>query len=615
MRLLFVLKGLALVRHFDETLTLLADAGHQIVLAPTKFGDEELLPSSLATHANCSVVAGSPKRHEARNTTSILRHARDYLRYQDPALIGATANRRRALSNLARVVSHGTRDLANDGHEPTVPLNRHEVRRLRETFDELEQLLPSDPSFEQFIAAQQPDVMLITPLVSFGGLQSDFVKAARRLGIPSACLVFSWDNLTNKGVMHERPDRTFVWNETQRQEAITLHRVPADTVVATGAPRFDPFFRRTVSMTREAFCQSLGLDPSAKLIGYLGSSPIVSVREPEFTTRWIEALRQSDNPQLRNAQVVLRPHPRAKTVWTEHPRFADRGPSSHHGQGLAVTRPKSATGDQGLFDTLFHVDAVVGLNTTAELEAGILGKPVYTITVPEFATGQAGSHHFHYLLRNNGGFVECANGLEQHLDQLADGLAGRFDRQGIHDFIEQFLRPRGFDTPVGPVFADEIEQWAREAVAHPVEGTAASASRPKEPSASRPVLSDAAATTPDKVQIVYNKAPLFIFARHTPSGNCSSRRASRRPGRSSGSTRMCRRGTWSTISARMLGCSRSSRPPTSKVTVPSWRLSLATRILLDSARTFGSTASRGSSFHCRCRSPTGQACSAFGTRR
>ena len=122
-----------------------------------------------------------------------------------------------------------------------VSLNGHEVNRLRKAFSQLEALIPPDPGIMQFMTAHRPDVLLVTPLVSFGGLQSDFVKAARALGIPSACPVFSWDNLSNKGMMHERPDRTFVWNELQRQEAIELHGVDAGTVVATGAPRFDSF--------------------------------------------------------------------------------------------------------------------------------------------------------------------------------------------------------------------------------------------------------------------------------------------------------------------------------------------------------------------------------------
>lgn len=511
MRILFVLKGLALVRHFHTVVAHLADAGHQVILAPTKFGDEELLPATLASHPNCSVLSKSVKRADALNTVAILRGARDYLRYQEPALAGAEANRRRALAHLVRVVSHGTRELPDDLPDRLVPLNRHEVRRLREAFDEIEGFIPTDRRFEQFIASQRPDVVLITPLVSFGGLQSDFVKAARALRIPSACLVFSWDNLSNKGVMHERPDQTFVWNEVQRREAIELHQVAPEAVVATGAPRFDPFYEMTSSETRAAFCERLGLDADKRLVVYLGSSPIVSPHEPVFADRWLQALRVSAAPALRDAQIVIRPHPRVTYDWPEHPQFVTAQPDGR-ALGLAITDSRSAVGDQTLFDTLYHADAVVGLNTTAELEAGVLGKPVYTIRATEFAAGQTGSYHFYHLLREHGGFVECADTLDQHLTQLAEGLAGRFDPEAVRSFTAQFLRPHGRDTPVSPLLASEIERWAERVTAASTATRSGASAAVKHTDARRPVNPEPLAPDePVKTQVVYDRHPLFIL--------------------------------------------------------------------------------------------------------
>jgi hypothetical protein len=44
------------------------------------------------------------------------------------------------------------------------------------------------------------------PLVTFESYQTDYVKAAHRLGIPVIFIPFSWDNLTNKGLMRVLPD-------------------------------------------------------------------------------------------------------------------------------------------------------------------------------------------------------------------------------------------------------------------------------------------------------------------------------------------------------------------------------------------------------------------------
>ena len=511
MRILFVLKGLVLVRHFDDVLARLADRGHEVLLAPIKFGDDELLPDLLANHPNCSVVSETTKRAELLPSVPMLRYLRDYLRYQEPALADAGANRRRALDHLVRSVSNGTRTLPDDLPDMLLPLNRQEARRIRKWFDDIEHLVPPDPRVAQFIAAQRPDVMLITPLVSFGGTQSDFVKAARGLGIPTGCPVFSWDNLTNKGVMHERPDRTWVWNEMQRREAIDLHGVAPEAVVATGAPRFDPFFQMTPSTDRDRFCAALGLDPTRRLVAYLGSSPMVSPREPAFAQRWMEALRASATPELRDAQVVIRPHPRFKDTWNEHPRFRKKATPEQRYPGVAVHNPKSVVGDQPLFDLLVHADAVVGLNTTAELEAGIVGTPVYTVRAPELAAGQTGSHHFHYLLREHGGFVECANTIEEHLGQLAAGLTNGVDQERIRSFIEMFLRPRGLDRPAAPILADDIERWATEATGRASAGVAPSpdsaVAAPTVPTAPAPP----GAGQPEKKPLVYDPHPLFIY--------------------------------------------------------------------------------------------------------
>ena len=88
--------------------------------------------------------------------------------------------------------------------------------------------MPSEPYYELFIRSHAPDVILITPLIDFGSYQTDYVKSAHRLGIPIVFLPFSWDNLTNRGLVRIAPDRVLVWNEHQKREAVTYHDVPAD---------------------------------------------------------------------------------------------------------------------------------------------------------------------------------------------------------------------------------------------------------------------------------------------------------------------------------------------------------------------------------------------------
>ena len=87
----------------------------------------------------------------------------------------------------------------------------------------------SDGASTSSSRSQQPDLVLITPLIELGSPQLDYVRAARRLGIPSALCVGSWDHLSSKALIRVVPDAVMVWNETQRLEADRFHGIPPES--------------------------------------------------------------------------------------------------------------------------------------------------------------------------------------------------------------------------------------------------------------------------------------------------------------------------------------------------------------------------------------------------
>jgi hypothetical protein len=124
-----------------------------------------------------------------------------------------------------------------------------------------------------------------------------------------------------------------------------------------------------------------------------------------------------------------------------------------------VSERPGLNADQSLFDQLFHADAAVGLNTSAELEASILGTPVFTFEAGDDAPGQQGTTHFAYLLKENGGVVHHAATLEESLRDLERAVDGDVDRDAIRAFVESFLRPAGIEQPAGEVLVGELEAW------------------------------------------------------------------------------------------------------------------------------------------------------------
>jgi hypothetical protein len=438
--ILFLLGATSRIRNFDRAIVALADEGHTLRLTGRPRKGAFALPSKMG-HPRISGVENPTERVDAwRDVVDLLRGARDYVRYFDPRFAAATRIVRRA-----HEIAPAEFVLFCERH----PWVRRRWRLVSRFLALCEDLIPPDPGFEAFVREQQPDLILVTPLVTFESYQTDYVKIAHRLGIPIAFLPFSWDNLTNKGLMRILPDRVLVWNDTQAREAIELHGVPPDRVVVTGAARFDDFFERRPATTRDEFLAGYGLEPNRPMVLYLGSSQLTGPNEMELIQRWVESLRASDDEVLRGCNILIRPHPALMESWVDVDMSA-------HGR-VGISRQASRKADQHLFDSLSHAHAAVGLNTSAMLEAGIVGRPVHTLLIPGFDEGQRGTMHFQYLVEAHGGLATVARDLPEHLAQLAGVL-----RQppavvpGSRRFVEGFLRPHGIDKPVWPIMAAEM---------------------------------------------------------------------------------------------------------------------------------------------------------------
>jgi hypothetical protein len=321
----------------------------------------------------------------------------------------------------------------------------------------LEQSTRSAAAFEQYLRDQRPDVVVMTPLVVLKTAQLDLARAAMELGVRNVFAVASWDHLSSKAELTFQPQRTFVWNEIQRTEAVRWHGLDADDVTVTGSQVFDDWFVKTPSTTRVDFCARLGLRPERPIVLYVCSSLLEgSAPEAPFVIRWVQHLRSSRHTVLQESNILVRPHFRRRREW----RDIDLG-------GLANTAcwplegdaPADAEAKADYFDSLYHADAIVGLNTSAMIEGAIVGRPIHTILLPEFTESQEGTLHFHYLLNDSHGVLRATRSLDEHAADLAVTLERRdpnTDRSAR--FVRTFVRPCGLDTPATTRFVDELEK-------------------------------------------------------------------------------------------------------------------------------------------------------------
>jgi len=453
-KILFLARHYSYFRNFESVLRELTQRGHFVHLAVERGGTlgGVAMVEALAAEFQSLTYGEAPSRKadEWSWVVQRLRLGLDYLRYQHPVFDTAWKLRERSrertpgafvrIGSMARTLGAWSR------------------RFVTQALRGMERAVPEDPAIRGYLDSQCPDLLVLTPMVDLGSSQIEYLRAARALRAPTGLCVWSWDHLSSKALIREAPDRVFVWNATQKQEAITLHDVPADRVVVTGAQCFDWWFDRQPSRDAETFRREAGVASSPYLLWVCSALIHGSAPEAPFVRKWIDAVRRSGSSRLRTIPVLVRPHPSRQAEW-------DGIDLSALNAVIWGGNPVDARSRADYFDTLYYSAAVVGINTSAFIEAAILGRPVYTLAVPETADNQTGTVHFNYLLSTGGGLLEVARSFDEHLAQLDAALA--MPHPVIKPFVREFVRPHGLDVAATTRFVEAVESMETLTVAPP----------------------------------------------------------------------------------------------------------------------------------------------------
>jgi hypothetical protein len=468
-KILFVMRHPAAVRSLTSVLRMLDERGHRVHLA---FGglkpEAHKVLQRLADESRGLTFGGLPGRRSPGwkpgtiGWSSLARRLRvdsDYLRYLEPSYADAPALRARAEGNAHPLMRRAAR-VARVGGPGA-------ARALRSALEGVERCLEPPPHVVRFLTDFQPDVVLVTHLAR-DSVQADYVRAAKRLGLHSAYPVFSWDNLTNKGLVHEVPELVLVWNEIQATEAVELQGIPRAQVRVAGAWSYDHWFEWTPSRSREDFCLEVGLRADRPIVLYVCSSGFVARDEVSFVRRWLAALRAYGGA-LGEAGVIVRPHPRNASQWARV-SLDDRQATVWPQLG---EEPLELASRRNYFDSIHHAAAVVGINTSAQIESAIVGRPVHTVLAEEFRDTQQGTLHFRYLKADEFGHLHVGGTMEEHLDQLDQSLRGRVDDGRNERFLRTFVRPFGLEVGATPLYVEAIEELSARPAPLPDRGPAA----------------------------------------------------------------------------------------------------------------------------------------------
>lgn len=447
MRVLFSMRHLGSFRLYESVLRRLAANGHEIrILANRRdslgWGDTPavLLPDVPQIQWNWEETHPTAWLEFA----TAVRIWQDYLRYFEPTYQATPRLRSRAAERVPALLRWVTHSCLS------APAARRAFAGVLRT---VERALPYQAALDTLVELHRPDLVMLTPLLHLGSPQIELLRSARARGVKTALCVGSWDHLSSKALIRDMPHRVLVWNETQKDEAVRLHGVPPERVVVTGAQCYDQWFGRQPVRSRDVFCHRVGLQADRPYLLYVCSalfwgSPV----EAEFVRRWVQQLRESAHPELRSVGVLIRPHPARMDEWKE----IDLSP--FEGVALYGSNPMDDASKDDYFESLFYSRAVVGLNTSAFLEGAIVGRPAHTILLPEFHENQEGTLHFHYLFTVGGGVLVAGRSFQEHHAHLVASLQLPAGRPGANpEFVRQFIRPQGLDTPTTPTFCDAVE--------------------------------------------------------------------------------------------------------------------------------------------------------------
>jgi hypothetical protein len=449
MKVLFCALHFGYFRNFESVVVELARRGHRVHLAadePDVLGGQAIVERLAA--GSPAITFGFAPALDAEpwfRLATKLRIGADFVRFHEPEFASFRKTRLTLTNKVPRAVR-----LAMEGAAGRVPAFR---RLLGGSLRSLERLLPVSESSVRFLEEVNPDVVLLASVTAWRAPQLDHLRAARVQGRRTGLCVFSWDHLSSKALMRIPADRVFVWNDTQKHEAVTWHGIPEERIVVTGAQCYDQWFGRRPSRSRTEFCRALGLSPEHPVLLYVCSVMTPDPRESAFVLRWMEQIRQSGDPRLRSAGILVRPHPERMDEW-------DGVSLGRYGNAALFGRnPIDPDAQRDYFDSLYHSHAVVGLVTSAFLEAAVVGRAVHAPLLPEFQMYQEGVQHFRYLLEVEGGLLTVARTFDEHLRALTDSLVrpvGR-DERNVR-FVRAFVRPHGLERDATATFAASVEE-------------------------------------------------------------------------------------------------------------------------------------------------------------
>lgn len=299
-------------------------------------------------------------------------------------------------------------------------VSRHAVQRFVRFLD---RMLVRHACYGTAFDAHALDLIVVANIFEEGEVQ--FLREARRRGIPTIGFINSWDKTTARSGIRIVPDHFVVFNNQVRDELMRYHGIQERKIFAGGIPQYDRYVRGTVA-PRDDFFRTLGVDPAQRLIVY---SPLGGTF---WASDWqmIDVLHRSveEGRMGASAALLVRFPP---NEFVHEKDLASRPWLRYDYPGVRFSTTRGSDWDMTdaelarLTDTLHHMSLLICYASSISVDAAVLDRPVININFPVrqddrfggFAVGQL-YRLTHYRAALAPGGIRLADSMEE-LEQTA----------------------------------------------------------------------------------------------------------------------------------------------------------------------------------------------------
>ena len=159
--------------------------------------------------------------------------------------------------------------------------------------------------YGEILKEYKPDILFFThqrpPFIA------TLVFLAKKLQIPTASFIFSWDNLASKGRMAATFDYFLVWSDLMKHELLRFYPyTSAKAISVVGTPQFEPYVLPEFDLSEREFYKTLALNSEEKIICYSCADASIGANDPLVIATLAEGIRSE---AIDSCQLLVRTSP------------------------------------------------------------------------------------------------------------------------------------------------------------------------------------------------------------------------------------------------------------------------------------------------------------------